>query len=77
MGAGVVKPQPDGRGGIRIHINPRSNQTPPSFGNRQYDTSSSQGHRSQSKPESASCEECGQNFTPFRKKVHSVSYFFF
>lgn len=54
MGAGVVKPQPNGPG-IRIHIHTgRRFQTPSSNMSTQ--------------PECKKCEECGVTFTAFKKK---------
>ena len=69
MGAGIVKPQPDGRGGIRIHINPGNHHTSPQFSNQPFNSSTNNGNRPPAKPEPTSCEECTLSFTAFRRKV--------
>lgn len=68
MGAGIVKPQPDG--GIQIHIHTSTSQnihTPAGsniFTSTSTSSSSAQGRNSPS----MGCEECASSFTPFKRK---------
>lgn len=65
MGAGIVKPQPDG--GIQIHIHTATNQNIHTSGSTT--TYSSSSSSTQGPTSSAmSCEECSASFTPFKRK---------
>lgn len=65
MGAGIVKPQPDG--GIQIHIHTSANQNIHTSGSTNTYTSTSSSS-TQGQASTMSCEECAASFTPFKRK---------
>lgn len=73
MGAGIVKPQPNG--GIEIHIHTGSSQNIRTTGGTNTFTSSSTSistststNQGRSSSPSMGCEDCAANFTPFKRK---------
>lgn len=75
MGAGIVKPQPDGTGGFKIHINTGTSQNIHTAGGTNFFTSTSSSTststpttQGRSASPSMGCEDCGASFTPFKRK---------
>ena len=76
MGAGIVKPEPNGTGGIKIHIHTGTSQNFRTPGGTSVFTSTSSTSTSTPTPQGRSaspsmgCEDCAASFTPFKRKVN-------
>ena len=68
MGAGIVKPEPNG--GIRIHIHTGGSQHVHTAENHTANSTSSSTSSNRRQSPTSNCEDCATSFSTFKRKVH-------